>query len=45
MVLRWRRARFHVMRRPEVGDEPQPAEVSGIVAGPFGIYKVDPEPY
>jgi len=39
MVLRWRRARFHVMRRPEMGDELQPREVSGIVAGPFGIHK------
>jgi hypothetical protein len=39
IVLRWRRARFHVMRRPEMGDELQPHEVAGIVAGPFGIHK------
>jgi hypothetical protein len=39
MVLRWRRARFNVMERPGGVGDPQPREVSGIVAGPFGIHK------
>jgi hypothetical protein len=39
LALRWRRARFRVMERPGGIGEPQPREVSGIAAGPFGIHK------
>jgi hypothetical protein len=39
LVLRWRRARFNIMERPGGVGEPQPREVSGIAAGPFGIHK------
>jgi hypothetical protein len=39
LALRWRRARFRVMERPGGVGEPQPREVSGIAAGPFGIHR------
>lgn len=40
MPLRWRRARFRVMDPPTTeGGEWQPRMVSGLVGGPFGIYK------
>ena len=39
LALRWRRARFNIMERPGGVGEPQPREVSGIAAGPFGIHK------
>jgi len=39
LALRWRRGHFNVMERPGGQGEPQPREVSGIVAGPFGIHK------
>lgn len=39
LALRWRRGYFSVMERPGGSGEPQPRQVSGLVAGPFGIHK------
>jgi hypothetical protein len=39
LALRWRRGRFNVMVRRDRNSQPHPREVSGLVAGPFGIYR------
>jgi hypothetical protein len=39
LALRWRRGHFKIMERPGGKGEPKPREVSGLVAGPFGIHK------
>jgi hypothetical protein len=44
LALHWRRGCFRVMERHDGHGKPRPREVSGLVAGPFGIHK-DPRDY
>src|SRR5436305_3679489 len=42
LALHWRRGCFNVMGRDDRRSQPRPREVSGLIAGPFGIYR-DPD--
>jgi hypothetical protein len=39
VTLAWRRGCFNILVRKDWNSEPHPREVSGIVAGPFGIHR------